>query len=107
MNDKSEIFLVDGRSFVVHQPAVELAEQLSEQQKGASIFSSIPTTDGINVYLNPQYVVSITDYSYPEEDFSHVKEAGEQKQSEQTQKDKEAYNERAAKQFKKEIDNME
>ena len=72
MNEKSELYLSDGRSFVVPQTAVKLTEQLIEKKENQLTFTSIVTADGKSVYINPQFVISVTDYSYPEEDFSYL-----------------------------------
>lgn len=107
LNEKSEIFLTDGRSFAVLQAAEKLAEQFSKEKTGVSMFSSIPTVDGRNVYLNPEYIVSITDYSSPKEDFSYFKKTTPEEISDHEQEEKETYNQKTAQKFKKEIDNME
>ncbi len=72
MNEKSELYLSDGRSFVVLKTAKSVRQQLVEDTKHLANFVSITTADGRNVYINPQFVVSITDYSYPKEDFSYL-----------------------------------
>ena len=110
MNGKAEVFMSDGRSFVIHAPADELAAQLANCQKEGHQFYSTGTVEGSTVYLNPVYVISITDYSYPEERSSYYdredRKEDSKKQTEE-QKAKAEHNKQAAEQFKKEIDNME
>ena len=112
--DKAELFTSDGRSYVVHLTAKDLVNQMKDTVVREHYFHQIETIDGRKVYINPKFVISITEYNYPVETFSYFDDDKEKskmvenkkvKQDEATEKA--AYNKKAAEQFKKEIGNIE
>lgn len=106
----------DGRSYVIHQSTETIIGEINEKISRDRRFIRIQAIDGRNVYINIDYIVSVTDYNYPAEDFSYFDDKDDKQKmvekksysnSSEQKQEKEDYNKKAAEQFKKEIDNME